>query len=178
MKKKSLPLSRVYQLLEPGPVVLLAAHWRGRSNLMTMSWHMMVEFEPPMLACIVSGDHYTFELLRKSKECTINIPTVEVAQPMVRCGNTSGRRLDKFQALGLTPAKAAKVAAPLVAECYANLECTVVDTRMVNRYNLFILEVVAAWIDPAVKEPRTLHHEGYGRFMVAGKRIKLRSRMK
>lgn len=178
MKKKSLSLSRVYQLLEPGPVVMVSTHWRGKTNVMAMSWHMMVEFEPPMLACIISGDHYTFELLMKSRECVINIPTVEIAEQVVRCGNMSGRSRDKFQALGLTPAAAAKVSAPLIKECYANLECQVVDTRMVNKYNMFILEVVQAWIDRAVKQPRTLHHEGFGKFMVAGGRIKLRSRMK
>jgi flavin reductase (DIM6/NTAB) family NADH-FMN oxidoreductase RutF len=178
MNKRSLPLSRVYQLLEPGPVVLLSTHWRGKTNIMTMSWHMMVEFEPPMLACIISGDHYSFDLLMGSRECVINIPTADLAQQVVRCGNTSGRKIDKFQAAGLTPAKAAKVSAPLIKECYANLECQVVDTRLVNKYNLFILEVVKAWIDRSVKQPRTLHHEGYGRFMIAGERIKLRSRMK
>ena len=44
---KDLPLAKVYQLLEPGPVVLLATASGGRANVMTMSWHMMVEFEPP-----------------------------------------------------------------------------------------------------------------------------------
>lgn len=178
MKKRTLALSRVYRLLEPGPVVLLSMRWRGKTNLMTMSWHMMMEFEPPLLACIVGADHYSFELLRRVRECVINIPTVELAEQVVRCGNISGRKIDKFQALGLTPVAAALVAAPLVAECYANLECRVIDTRLVNKYNLFVMEVAKAWVAPTVKEPRTLHHEGYGKFMVAGERIKLRSRMK
>ncbi|MDD5365659.1 MAG: flavin reductase, partial [Gallionellaceae bacterium] len=72
----------------------------------------------------------------------------------------------------------ALVQAPLVGECYANLECRVHDTRMVNRYGIFILEVVKAWVDPAVKDPRTLHHRGMGAFMVAGETIKLKSAMK
>ena len=49
---------------------------------------------------------------------------------------------------------------------------------MVRRYGRFVLEVVAAWVDPGVKDPRTLHHRGYGRFMVAGESIKLPSRMR
>ena len=52
---KPLPLSKVYQLLEPGPVVLLTTAHKGRANVMTMSWHMMVEFEPPLVACVVSS---------------------------------------------------------------------------------------------------------------------------
>jgi flavin reductase (DIM6/NTAB) family NADH-FMN oxidoreductase RutF len=108
----------------------------------------------------------------------INIPTVELADKVVRCGNMSGRKVDKFRALGLTPVKAAGVSAPLIAECYANLECKVVDTRMANRYNMFILEVVRAWIDRSVKQPRTMHHQGRGAFMIAGETVKLPSRMK
>jgi flavin reductase (DIM6/NTAB) family NADH-FMN oxidoreductase RutF len=178
MKKKSLSLPRVYQLIEPGPVVMVSTSWRGKTNIMTMSWHMMVEFEPPMLACIISANNYTFSLLKASRECVINIPTVELADKVVRCGNMSGRKVDKFRALGLTPVKAAGVSAPLIAECYANLECKVVDTRMANRYNMFILEVVRAWIDRSVKQPRTMHHQGRGAFMIAGETIKLPSRMK
>jgi flavin reductase (DIM6/NTAB) family NADH-FMN oxidoreductase RutF len=108
----------------------------------------------------------------------INIPTMELAEKVVACGNNSGRETDKFQTYGLTPVAASRVRAPLIAECYANLECRVVDTREVNRYCLFILEVLKAWIDPARKNPRTLHHMGRGAFMVAGETIKLRSRMK
>jgi flavin reductase (DIM6/NTAB) family NADH-FMN oxidoreductase RutF len=70
------------------------------------------------------------------------------------------------------------VAAPLIKECYANLECRVADTRMVSKYCLFVVEVLKAWISPAIKNPRTLHHLGKGRFMVAGKTITLKSRMR
>jgi flavin reductase (DIM6/NTAB) family NADH-FMN oxidoreductase RutF len=101
-----------------------------------------------------------------------------MATQVVGCGNSSGRDLDKFAHFGLTRASAALVDAPLIAECYANLECRVIDTRLKNRYNFFVLEVVKAWIDPACKSPRTLHHRGFGAFMVAGETIKLPSRMR
>jgi len=112
MRKRTFPLSRVYRLLEPGPVVLVTTACKGRANIMTMSWHTMMEFEPP------------------------------------------------------------------IVECYANLECKVVDTRMVTKYNFFILEVFKAWIDPLRKAPRTIHHLGRGAFMVAGRTIRLPSKMK
>ena len=73
---------------------------------------------------------------------------------------------------------AAQVAAPLIKECFANLECRVVDAGMVTRYCFFVLEVVKAWINPAMKNPPTIHHLGHGNFMVAGDRIKLKSKMK
>jgi flavin reductase (DIM6/NTAB) family NADH-FMN oxidoreductase RutF len=178
MKKRSLPLARVYRLLEPGPVVLLTTARKGRANVMTMSWHTMLEFEPPLVGCVVSNRNFSFENLRMTRECVINIPTVELAAQTVRVGNCSGRTRDKIAAFGLTPVPAARVAAPLIEQCYANLECMVADTRMVEKYNFFVLEVVKAWIDPARKNPRTIHHRGMGVFMVAGRTIRLPSRMK
>jgi flavin reductase (DIM6/NTAB) family NADH-FMN oxidoreductase RutF len=151
---------------------------KGRNNIMTMSWHMMMEFEPPLVGCIISGRNYTFDLLRASRECVINIPTAELAKQVVSCGNTSGRRVDKVTAFGLTPVASSKVGAPRIEECYANLECKVVDTRMVDRYNMFVLEVVKAWIDRSIKRPRTIHHAGRGVFVVAGKTVRLPSRMR
>lgn len=178
MAKRILPVGEVYGLLEPGPVVLLSTAHRGRIDVMTLSWHMMMEFEPPLVGCLVSNRNFSFELLRKSGEGVINIPTVELAGQVVAVGNCCGREVDKFAAFGLTARPAKRVQAPLVGECYANLECRVTDRRLVNRYNLFILEVVQAWVDPAVKAPRTLHHRGNGVFMIAGETLKLRSKMK
>ena len=178
MKRKSLPLSEVYRLLEPGPVVLLTTARKGHANVMTMSWHTMMEFEPPLVGCVVSNRNFTFNILKATKECVINIPTVELAGKVVSCGNTSGRKVDKFRSFGLTAVSASQVKAPLIAECYANLECRVVDARMAAKYNFFILEVIKAWIDPPRKRPRTIHHNGKGVFMVAGRTIRLRSRMK
>jgi len=175
---KNLTLSKVYQLLEPGPVVLLTTARNGRANVMTMSWHMMVEFEPPLVACVVSEADYSFAALQATRECVIAIPAVGLAPQVVKVGNCSGRDVKKFEKFGLTPAPAARVAAPLVAECFANLECKVVETRLVKKYNLFVLEVLKAWTDPAQKNPRTIHHQGYGRFVVDGETITLKSRMR
>lgn len=173
-----LPLAKVYQMLEPGPVVLLTTRLDGRPNVMTMSWHMMVEFEPPLVACVVSSANHSFAALAKTKECVIAVPARKLAPKVVKVGNCSGRDVDKFERIGLTPVAAAKVKAPLVAECFANLECRIADARLVKDYNLFILEVVKAWRDPAQKNPKTIHHHGYGRFAVDGEMIKLRSRMR
>jgi len=178
MMKKSFPLSKVYALIEPGPVVMATTARKGRPNIMTMSWHTMIDFEPPLLGCVVSNRNYTFETLKVTKECVINIPTVELTKKAVACGNTSGRTVDKFKAFHLTPVKSSYVKAPRIEECYVNLECKVVDAGMAVRYNLFILEVVQAWIDPGKKNPRTIHHRGKGAFMISGKTIALPSRMK
>ncbi len=174
---EDLPLVDVYRLLEPGPVVLLTTAQAGRHNVMTMSWHMMVEFAPPLLACVVSSGDHSFKALHETHECVIAIPSRALAQKVVAVGNCSGRDVDKFQTIGLTPRPAREVAAPLVEECFANLECRIVDTHLVNKYNLFVLEVVAAHHDPKQKNPKTIHHRGFGEFAVDGEIIRLKSKM-
>jgi flavin reductase (DIM6/NTAB) family NADH-FMN oxidoreductase RutF len=171
-------LSKVYGLLEPGPVVLVVTARGEHANIMTMSWHTMMEFEPPLVGCVISGRNASFDALKAAKECTLNIPTVELAKQVVGIGNCSGRDVDKFEKFGLTASNAAEVDAPTIGECYASLECRLADTRFVNRYNFFVLEVVHAWVDSAVKKPQTLHHRGNGLFAVAAETIKLRSAMK
>lgn len=178
MRKRSFPLSKVYRLLEPGPVVLLTTAHAGRPNVMPMSWLTMMEFEPPLVGCVLSDRNYSFAALKTTRECVLNIPTVELAAKVVACGNVSGRRVDKFKSARLTPVPAARVAPPLIAECYANLECKVVDTRMVAKYCFFVLEVVKAWIDSTRENPRTIHHRGRGVFAVDGRTLKLPTRVK
>src|ERR1035438_9941272 len=99
---KDLPLSKVYQLLEPGPVVLLTTARKGRANIMTMSWHMMVEFEPPLVACVVSNANFSFAARRATKECVIAVPAKKLAVKVVGIGNCSGQDADEFKKLGLT----------------------------------------------------------------------------
>jgi flavin reductase (DIM6/NTAB) family NADH-FMN oxidoreductase RutF len=174
--KRACPQSKVYRLLESGPVVMVTTEHKGRTNVMTMSWHTMMDFEPPLVGVIMSDRNFSFAALQATRECVINIPTAELAKAAVGCGNVSGRRVDKFERFGLTPLPAAKVAPPLIGECYANLECRVVDTRLVAKYGFFVLEVLKAWVDPKVKEPRTLHHRGGTEFMVAGRTLQVASR--
>lgn len=174
--KKSLPLSKVYQLIEPGPVVLVTTRDREKANIMTMSWHMMVDFEPPLIACVISNRNYSFNVVMRHKECVLNIPTDELAPIVVRVGNSTGAKVDKFDKFSLTEEPATFVQAPLIAECFANLECLVVDTKMVNKYNIFILEVKKAWIRPSKKPQGMLHHWGRGLFSIDTSFVKLPSK--
>jgi len=173
---RTLALAKAFQLIEPGPVVLVTTAHKGKANIMTMSWHMVVDFSP-QFACILGPWDHSFTALRATKECVIAIPTVDLACKVVEIGNCSGREVDKFKFFGLTPMPAKMVKAPLVAECLANLECRVVDTRLVNKYGLFFLEAVKAWIDPKRKERRTFHANGDGTFVVDGRVLDLKKLM-
>ena len=173
-----MPLAKVYGLLETGPVVLFTTMHKGKPNVMTMSWHTMMEFEPPLVGCVVSRNDFSYEAMRKTRQCVLNMPTADLAAQVAKCGNTSCRDVGKFETTGVTTLQATLVAAPLIAECFANLECRVADTRFMNRYDFFVLEVLKAWIEPGHENPRTLHHRGHGMFMIAGDTISLPSRMK
>ena len=175
--KKVFPLSKVYSLLESGPVVLVSTALKGRKNIMTMSWHTMIDFNPPLVGCVISDRNHSFNMIKGSRECVINIPTKDIAKKVIGCGNVSGAKMDKFMAFGLTPVKGSVVKAPLIKECYASLECKLHDARMAGKYNLFIFKVVKAWVDTSKKNPATFHHRGGEDFILAGKPIKLRSKM-
>jgi len=178
MAKKEFLLSKVYTLIEPGPVVMVSTALKGKPNVMTMSWHTMIDFDPPLLGLVIGDQSLTFRILKATGECVVNIPDSGMAKKVAACGNVSGREVDKFKTFHLTPVKASCVKAPMVKECYANLECKVVHQKLANRYNFFILKVVRAWTDPRKKNPRTLRHLGKGVFIIGGKTIRVPSKMK
>jgi flavin reductase (DIM6/NTAB) family NADH-FMN oxidoreductase RutF len=176
--KKDFPLAEVRRFLEPGPVVLVSSAHKGETNIMTMGWHTMMEFTPALVGCVIAESNHSFELVRKSRECVINLPTVDMAKTVVDIGNTSGADIDKFETFGLTAVAAERVKAPLIGECHASFECRLYDARLVKRYNFFVFEVVKAHVAASPKNPRTMHYRGGGEFMVAGASISLRRRFR
>jgi flavin reductase (DIM6/NTAB) family NADH-FMN oxidoreductase RutF len=166
--KQDFPVDNVRRFLEPGPIVLVSSAWKGERTIMTMGWHMIMEFVPSRIGCYIWDQNHSHTLVRASKECVINIPTVDLAAKVVGIGNTSGRDIDKFAHFKLTAQKGAKVKAPLIAECHANFECKLVDTSLIRKYSLFVFEVVKAHVAPTPRFPKTIHYRGDGLFMIAG----------
>lgn len=174
-QKQDFPVQNVRRYLEPGPIVLVSSHWQGRSNVMTLGWHTVLEFSPSLVGLMISRGNHSFEMIRRSRECVINVPTEALVDSVVRVGNSSGAQVDKFAAYGLATAQASIVRAPLVAACHAHFECRLRDDALVEHYNFFIFEVVKAHVAPSPRHPRTLHYTGDGAFMVAGKVISRRA---
>ncbi len=166
--KRDFPVSDVRRFLEPGPIVLVSSAWKGERIVMTMGWHTVMEFVPSLVGCVISSANHSFDLIRRSKACVINLPTADMAATVVKIGNTSGRSTDKFAEFGLTAEPADEVGAPLIAECYASFECRLHDARMIERYNFFVFEVVKAHVAATPKYPKTIHYRGDGTFMVSG----------
>lgn len=152
----ALPLDRVYPLLQPGPVVLLTTCRDGQANIMCLSWHMMLDRTPPYIACVVPQEDASFSALRSTRDCVLAIPAAALADRVDALAALAPRGVDRFEASGFTPRRAEAVTSPLVEECFVNLECRVTDTRLVSQYNLFILEAIRAWHDPAQDWPATI----------------------
>ena len=176
--KLDFPVDKVRRYLEPGPIVLVSSAWRGEKNIMTMGWHTVMEFTPSLVGCVIASSNHSFDLVHRSKECVINLPTTKLTDTVIGIGNCSGAATDKFEKFGLTALAAQKVKAPLIEQCHANFECRLKDTRLVDLYNFFIFEVVKAHVARRPAHPQTLHYTGDGVFMVSGKIVSRRSQFK
>jgi flavin reductase (DIM6/NTAB) family NADH-FMN oxidoreductase RutF len=171
---RKLKLSKAFTLMESGPVILVTTHDGKKDNIMTISWTMVVDFTP--VFAITTGEwNHSYAALRKNRDCVIAIPTVDMLDTVVGIGTCSGIDTDKFAKFRLTPVRSRFVTPPLIKECLANMECKVID--IVKKHNIVVLEAVAAYIDTARKEKRTVHAVGDGTFIVDGRRIDRRKMM-
>lgn len=172
---KELRLNKAFTLIEPGPVTMVTTSYKGQQNIMTISWHMVMDFTPRFV--LLTGPwNYSFNALIKSRECVIAIPTIDMLEKVIGVGTTSGNNTDKFSEFGLIPLESKIVQAPLIKECYANIECKVVEH--IKRHDIFILDAVKAWIEPSKKEKKIFHYRGNGTFVADGKTYIRREKMK
>lgn len=171
---RSLPLNKAFTLLERGPVILLVTSDRKQANIATISWTMVLDFTP-RFAITTGAWNHSFKALKKTRECVISIPGDALLDTMVGIGTCSGADTDKFAKFGLTPLPAQLVQPPLIRECMANIECRVVD--FVKKYDIVILEAVAAHVDADWQAQRMLHAVGDGTFIVDGRKLDRRKQM-
>jgi flavin reductase (DIM6/NTAB) family NADH-FMN oxidoreductase RutF len=171
---KAFPLNKAFTFLEPGPVVLVSTADGDRYNIMTLSWTMVLDFTP-RYAFMTGPWNYSYKALLKNQECVIAVPTVDLAKTVVSIGACSGSEVNKFEKFKLTPLDAQAVHAPLIKECYANIECRIVD--YIKNHHIFVLDAAAAWVDEKRGEKRFFHAIGDGRFFVDGEKINHRKIM-
>ena len=172
---KKLPLNKAFTLLEPGPIVLVTTADNGKQNILTLSWTMVMDFTP-RFAFLTGPWNFSYKALNKTGECVIAIPTVDLAKTAIQIGTCSGTETDKFKKFKLTPLKAENVSAPLIKECYANIECRIIDH--IEKHNIFVLDGLAAWVDDKRTEKRFFHGVGDGKFIVDGELINYRRIMR
>ena len=175
---QKLPLSKVYRYIEPGPVVFMTTSQNGKHNIMSMSYLMVIKDDaPPLIAIMMGPWDYSYKLFLTTEECTIAIPTVDLASEVMEIGNCQGDKIDKFKKFNLNPIAGEKIKAPLIQECLANFECKLHDTSMADKYGMFIVKVVAAWVNKDKEEKRMVHHNGDGVLTVDGEKLKFKDKM-
>lgn len=162
------PVSHARQFLEPGPILLLTTRFEGRDNVMTLGWHQVLEFTPSLVSCMVSAGNASFERLRASGQCVLNVPEFALLDTVVGIGKCSGAEVDKFTRFGLERDEAREVDVPVLPQSAAFLECRLHDERMVPDYNLFILEVVRLGVRISPEAIDFIHFIGDGRFRRTG----------
>ncbi|KAJ5698670.1 hypothetical protein N7462_000675 [Penicillium macrosclerotiorum] len=176
------PISHVYRLIEPGPVLLVSTGSLEQSthNIMTIGFHMMMQHESPPLIGITLGPwDASFAVLKKRRECVLAVPSVEIAQKTVDIGNCSSNDSDtnKWERFDIDALPGLKVQAPLVGgpHVIANIECVVEDTALVNKYSMWVLRPIAAWVAP--QRGTMFHHQGQGIMVADGEVLNFKDRM-
>ncbi len=133
-----------YRLLHPRPALVVVAK-NGKVNAMTLAWHMPVE--ESKVAIAVDRENYTYELIEKSKEFTLNVLPVEMIDIVWKAGTMSGRYVDKIEKIGIELEDGVKIGTPHVKGCLGYLECKVLDEIKLEEHSIFIAEISHSWAD-------------------------------
>lgn len=135
-------------MLYPLPAVMVSVADRdGRNNIITIAWVGTICSDPPMVSISVRPERYSYSILKDTGEFVINLTTKELAFATDYCGVKSGRDVDKFKEMKLTPIPASEVKAPLIAESPVNIECRVRESMPLGSHEMFIADVVAVHAD-------------------------------
>jgi flavin reductase (DIM6/NTAB) family NADH-FMN oxidoreductase RutF len=89
-KKRSFPLDKIRRFLEPGPVILISSIYKHQRNIMACGWHMMLDYE--QVGCFIWDQNESREMIRRSRECVINVPTIDLVDAVIGIGNEHGPR--------------------------------------------------------------------------------------
>ena len=181
MKVKIEP-SKALQMLDHGPTVLIGVQDESNSrlNLFAVSWIIPCSHTPPLVVFSCNPNNYSHELIGKTREFSVNIPSAQLIDKLHFCGTTSGRHIDKIEKLALTFVESQALKIPLIEECMAHLECRVAQDVIAGDHTLYIAEILAAsayneffegtWRFKDM-DSRTLHYLGGKRYAVIGEML-------
>lgn len=167
-------------MLYPLPVVMVSmADKNGKNNIITIAWAGTVCTNPPMVTISVRPERYSYSILKEAGEFVINLTTKDLVYATDYCGVKSGRDVDKFKEMGLTPIAASIVKAPLIEESPVNLECQVKDVQELGSHAMFLAEVVAVHADERyMDEEHKFHLEkaepivySHGAYLLCGEQL-------
>lgn len=146
-------------MLYPLPVVLVSVAGKdGKKNILTVAWTGTVCSDPPMVSISVRPGRYSYHMLKDTGEFVINLTTKELAFATDYCGVKSGRDVDKFKELHLTPLPAKVVKAPLIEESPVNIECQVTEVKPLGTHDLFLAKVAAVHVEEKYMDEKNKFH--------------------
>jgi flavin reductase (DIM6/NTAB) family NADH-FMN oxidoreductase RutF len=167
-------------MLYPLPVVMVSvADKEGRNNIITIAWAGTICSNPPMVSISVRPERYSYDIIKETGEFVINLTTKDLTFATDYCGVKSGREVDKFKEMNLTPLPASVVKAPLIGESPVSLECKVTQVIELGSHDMFLAEVVAVHVDDKyMDETGKFHLEqaepivySHGAYLETGKRL-------
>lgn len=167
-------------MLYPLPVVMVSLADRdGKPNIITIAWAGTICTNPPMVSISVRPERYSYPILKDTGEFVINLTTKELAYATDYCGIKSGRDVDKFKEMNLTPLPGEQVKAPLIGESPVNIECKVRRIMPLGSHDMFIADVVAVHADEKyMDEQHKFHLEkaepivySHGAYLVCGEQL-------
>lgn len=146
-------------MLYPLPVVMVSvADKEGKSNILTVAWAGTVCTNPPMVSISVRPERYSYHMLKETGEFVINLTTRDLAKATDYCGVRSGRDVDKWKEMNLTPVPSLEVKVPSIAESPVNIECRVHHVEELGSHHMFVGEVVAVQVDDAYMDDKKSFH--------------------
>ncbi len=146
-------------MLYPLPVVMVSiADENRKKNILTIAWTGTLCTNPPMVYISVRPERYSYDVIKKTGEFVINLTTEELAYATDYCGVKSGRDVDKFEEMKLTPVAGSVVKAPLISECPVNIECKVTEIKELGSHDMFMAEVVAVHVDADLIDDKEKFH--------------------
>ena len=150
-------------MLSPLPPALISCGTVENPNVMTAAWSGIICTEPTLVYVSIRPSRYSNEIIRKTREFVINVPTVKLAKAVDWCGVKSGRNVDKFKQMHLTALKCSSIKAPQIGESPISLECKVKQITEYGSHDMFLAEVVAVNVDDAyIGEKNDLNLEKAG----------------
>lgn len=146
-------------MLYPLPAVLVSVvDSEGSSNIITVAWAGTICTNPPMLSISVRPNRFSHHMIEETREFVVNLTTKELVYATDYCGVKSGRDVDKWKKMNLTPVPSDVVKAPYIEESPVNLECKVTEIKRLGSHDLFLAEVVAVHVDDAYMDENGAFH--------------------
>jgi flavin reductase (DIM6/NTAB) family NADH-FMN oxidoreductase RutF len=134
-------------MLYPIPAVMVSCGNMEKANIITIAWAGTICSNPAMVSISVRKERFSYNMIKDSKEFVINLVTKDLVKQADYCGVKSGRNVDKFNEMKLTPMKGNIVSTPLIGESPVSLECIVKDILPLGTHDMFIAEVVSVAVD-------------------------------